>query len=76
LIDARSGDSRRELLRPDQGGESTLAELGRETLTLSKMNWNSMQFNGSLLITLRASRGVGRVLKQMSVGALEAAGCR
>jgi hypothetical protein len=61
------------LLRPYQGGESTLSELSRETLALSKMNWNSTQFDGSSPITLRASRVVGRVLKYVSVGALEAA---
>jgi len=61
------------LLRPYQGGESTLAELSRETLALSKMNWNSTQFDGSSPITLRASRVVGRVLRHVSVGAIEAA---
>jgi hypothetical protein len=61
------------LLRPYQGGESTLNELSRETLALSKMNWNSTQFDGSSPITLRASRVVGRVLRHVSVGALEAA---
>ena len=53
--------------------ESTLAELSRETLSLTKMNWNSTQFDGSLPITLRASRVVGRVLKHVSLGAAEAA---
>jgi len=61
------------LLRPYVGGESTLSELARETLALSKMNWNSTQFDGSSPITLRASRVVGRVLKHVSLGALEAA---
>jgi hypothetical protein len=61
------------LLRPHVGGESTLSELARETLALSKMNWNSTQFDGSSPITLRASRVVGRVLKHVSLGALEAA---
>ena len=61
------------LLRPYAGGESTLDELSRETLALSKMNWNSTQFDGSSPITLRASRVVGRVLRHVSAGALEAA---
>jgi hypothetical protein len=61
------------LLQPHAGGESTLSELARETLALSKMNWNSTQFDGSSPITLRASRVVGRVLKHVSLGALEAA---
>jgi hypothetical protein len=61
------------LLRPHQGGESTLADLSRETLALSKMNWNSTQFDGSSPITLRAARVVGRVLRYVSPGTLEAA---
>lgn len=61
------------LLWPYPGGESTLGDLAHETLALSKMNWNSTQFDGSSPITLRASRVVGRVLKHVSLGALEAA---
>ena len=60
------------MLRPYRR-ESTLADLSRETLSLTKMNWNSTQFDGALPITLRASRVVGRVLKHVSVGAAEAA---
>jgi hypothetical protein len=52
--------------------ESTLTDLGQETLALTKMNWNSTQFDGSLPITIRAARAVGRVLKHVSAGALEA----
>lgn len=43
--------------------EQTPAFLGREILTLTKMNWNNTQFDGSLPITLRASRQVGNILK-------------
>jgi hypothetical protein len=59
------------MLRPYRH-ESTLTDLGQETLALTKMNWNSTQFDGPLPITVRASRAVGRVLKHVSVGALEA----
>lgn len=59
------------MLRP-YGQESTFEDLSRETLSLTKMNWNSTQFDGSLPITLRAARVVGRVLKHVSAGALEA----
>jgi hypothetical protein len=44
----------------------------RGELALTKMNWNSTQFDGSLPITLRASRAVSRILKHVSAGALEA----
>jgi hypothetical protein len=59
------------MLRPYRH-ETTLTDLGQETLALTKMNWNSTQFDGSLPITVRASRAVGRVLKHVSAGALEA----
>ena len=52
--------------------DSTLADLSRETLALTKMNWNSTQFDGASPITLRAARVVGRVLKHISAGAREA----
>lgn len=52
--------------------DSTLAELSRETLALTKMNWNSTQFDGAAPITIRAARVVGRVLKHISAGAREA----
>ena len=61
------------MLRPYQHQkESTLSDLSREVLSLTKMNWNSTQFDGSLPITLRAARVVGRVLKHVSAGAAEA----
>jgi len=60
------------LLRPYHR-ESTLVDLSRETLALTKMNWNSTQFDGSSPIPLRAARAVGRVLKHVSAGATEAA---
>src|SRR5262249_54149297 len=59
------------LLRPYRK-ESTLTDLSRETLALTKMNWNSTQFDGSLPITIRAGRLVGRVLKHVSPGFQEA----
>ena len=61
------------MLRPYHRSESTLIDLSRETLALSKMNWNSTQFDGSSPITIRAARVVGRVLKHVSAGTLEAA---
>jgi hypothetical protein len=35
----------------------------RETLALTKMNWNGTQFDGALPITLKAARRVGEILK-------------
>jgi hypothetical protein len=60
------------LLRPFRR-DSTIKNLSKETLALTKMNWNSTQFDGALPITLRAARYVGKVLKHVSAGSLEAA---
>jgi hypothetical protein len=54
----------------DRDQSEPLIGMGRYAHT--KMNWNSTQFDGSLPITVRASRAVGRVLKHVSAGALEA----
>jgi hypothetical protein len=59
------------MLRPYRR-ESTSADLSCETLALTKMNWNSTQFDGLLPITIRAARLVGRVLKHVSPGFQEA----
>lgn len=59
------------MLRPHRL-ESTMSDIGKETLALSKMNWNSTQFDGSLPITVRAARSVSRILKHVSPGAVEA----
>ena len=49
------GDNERRFLT----GVSSL----RETLALTKMNWNGTQFDGALPITLKAARQVGEILK-------------
>jgi len=50
--------------------ETTLEQLGREMLSLSKLNWNNTQFDGGEPITLRAARRVGEILKCVPEGAL------
>jgi hypothetical protein len=40
----------------------------KETLALTKTNWNGTQFDGALPITLKAARRVGDVLKYVSDG--------
>lgn len=44
-------------------GDTTAKELARETLALTKMNWNNTQFDGHAPITIRAARQVGNILK-------------
>lgn len=40
----------------------------KETLALTKMNWNGTQFDGALPITLKAARQVGDILKYVPGG--------
>ncbi|MGU3421470.1 argonaute/piwi family protein [Methylobacterium sp. D54C] len=40
----------------------------KETLALTKMNWNNTQFDGGLPITMRAARQVGEILKHVGEG--------
>jgi hypothetical protein len=53
------------LLRP-HSCDSSLPELAAEVLALTKMNWNTTQFDQALPIPIRAARQVGRVLKHVS----------
>lgn len=58
------------LLRPHTC-DTPLAELAADILALTKMNWNSTQFDQALPIPIRAARQVGRVLKHVSFGQAE-----
>jgi hypothetical protein len=49
--------------------EGTLEQLGKEILSLSKLNWNNTQFDGGEPITVRAARRVGDILKCLPDGA-------
>jgi hypothetical protein len=44
------------------------AELAREMMSLSKLNWNNTQFDGGEPITVRAARRVGDILKCVAEG--------
>ena len=55
------------MLRP-YSNDSTLTDIGREVLALTKLNWNSTQFDGALPIPIRAARQVGKVLKHVPEG--------
>jgi hypothetical protein len=52
-----------EFVRND--GESSLLDLARELLDLSKLNFNNTQFDGGEPITVRAARRVGDILKHV-----------
>jgi hypothetical protein len=49
----------------DHVGDTPRSELLRETLLLTKMNWNSANLSALMPITLRFSRVVGDVLREV-----------
>ena len=51
-------------LVPHENSDSALYRLAEEVLALTKVNWNSTQFDQKLPAPIKASREVGRVLKQ------------
>lgn len=59
------------MLRP-YTNDSPMSDIAEDVLALSKMNWNSTQFDGSLPIPIRAARQVGKVLKHVPIGQREA----
>ena len=48
--------------------ERSIQDLAEEVLALSKMNWNQSQLDGRLPITLRASKKVAGILKNLPDG--------
>ncbi|HKV55488.1 MAG TPA: hypothetical protein VJN94_12700 [Candidatus Binataceae bacterium] len=58
------------LLRP-HACDTSMSELASEVLALTKMNWNSTQFDQALPIPIRAARQVGRVLKYVPFGQMD-----
>src|SRR5262249_32125648 len=55
-----------EFIRED--GETSSADLARELVELSKLNFNNTQFDSGDPITVRAARRVGDILKHVSDG--------
>jgi hypothetical protein len=49
----------------DHFGDSSVQTVLRELMVLTKMNWNSANFGGLLPITLRFSRLVGDIMKEV-----------
>lgn len=58
------------LLRP-YACDTPLSDLAYEILALTKMNWNTTQFDQALPIPIRAARQVGRVLKHVPFSQIE-----
>lgn len=52
----------------DHRGDSSRMDLLREVLSLTKMNWNSAAFAEAQPITIRFSRQVGEILRELPAG--------
>jgi len=52
--------------------DTPIGDVARDILALTKMNWNSTQFDGSMPIPIRAARQVGKVLRHVPLGEREA----
>lgn len=51
-----------------EAAEQSMRFLNQEILALTKLNWNSTQFDGAAPVTLRASREVSKVLRFCETG--------
>ncbi len=49
--------------------ERSMTGLAAEVMALSKMNWNSTQFDGQLPVTIRTARDVSEVVRHLPEGA-------
>lgn len=56
------------LLVPHENSDSKLLTLARDVLALTKVNWNSTQFDQKLPAPIKAAREVGRILKHVEFG--------
>lgn len=56
------------LLVPHENSDSSVHRLAGEILALTKVNWNSTQFDQKVPAPIKASREVGRVLKHIPFG--------
>jgi hypothetical protein len=52
--------------------DTPITDIGKDILALTKMNWNTTQFDGALPIPIRAARQVGKVLRHVPIGQREA----
>ncbi len=56
------------LLVPHEYSDSAIAKVAEEVLALTKVNWNSTQFDQKLPAPIKAAREVGRILSISSLG--------
>ena len=56
------------LLVPHENTDSGLLALAKDVLALTKVNWNTTQFDQKLPAPIKAAREVGRILKHVEFG--------
>lgn len=56
------------LLVPHANSDSTVQTLAHDVLALTKVNWNTTQFDQKLPAPIKAAREVGRILKHIEFG--------
>lgn len=56
------------LLVPHTNSDSTVQTLAHDVLALTKVNWNTTQFDQKLPAPIKAAREVGRILKHIEFG--------
>ncbi len=57
------------LLVPHPNSDSKILSLAKDVLALTKVNWNTTQFDQKLPAPIKAAREVGRILKHIDFGA-------
>jgi hypothetical protein len=53
---------------PPGNSDSSLLTLAKDVLALTKVNWNTTQFDQKLPAPIKAAREVGRILKHIEFG--------
>ena len=56
------------LLVPHKNSDPNLLTLAKDVLALTKVNWNTTQFDQKLPAPIKAARDVGRILKHIDFG--------
>jgi hypothetical protein len=56
------------LLVPDENSDSNILAIAKDVLALTKVNWNTTQFDQKLPAPIKAARDVGRILKHVEYG--------
>src|SRR3984893_9568377 len=64
------------LLVPHENSDSTISTLAKDVLALTKVNWNTTQFDQKLPAPIKAAREVGRILKHIEYGTAVSPVCR